>query len=155
METHVITSDVTSYSQYTSIGASHANNSSLGNYLNGMLNDVRIYDNALTPREIKNISMGLSLHYPLSDRYNSSNLIYNGYGEYGSDGWSGATVSTSDLPSDSSVKAVFTNGTTTEKIPINAKDNMFTVSCYIKSGGGPSGYVYPSIITYDIDNQFI
>lgn len=118
-------------------------------------NDVRIYDNALTPREIKNISMGLSLHYPLSDRYNSSNLIYNGYGEYGSDGWAGATVSTSDLPSDSSVKAVFTNGTTTEKIPVNAKDNMFTVSCYIKSGGGTSGYVYPSILPYDIDNKFI
>lgn len=78
METHVITSDVTSYSQYTSIGASHANNSSLGNYLNGMLNDVRIYDNALTPREIKNISQGLLLHYSLSNRgFGGENLLKN------------------------------------------------------------------------------
>ena len=127
-----------------------------GCYIPFYCNDLRVYkDEILTDKQIEHLAEGLFLHYPLSDRYNSSNLIYNGYGEYGSDGWSGATVSTSDLPSDSSVKAVFTNGTTTEKIPINAKDNMFTVSCYIKSGGGTSGYVYPSILPYDIDNKFI
>lgn len=90
METHVITSDVTSYSQYTSIGASHANNSSLGNYLNGMLNDVRIYDNALTPREIKNISQGLVLHYTLS-AMSGENLIKKSY--YSSAPWKNALSS--------------------------------------------------------------
>lgn len=34
--------------------------------LTGFLNDVRIYDTALSPREIKEISKGLVLHYPLS-----------------------------------------------------------------------------------------
>ena len=90
METHVITSDVTSYSQYTSIGASHANNSSLGNYLNGMLNDVRIYDNALTLREIKNISQGLVLHYTLS-AMSGENLIKKSY--YSSAPWKNALSS--------------------------------------------------------------
>ena len=34
--------------------------------LNGKLNDIRIYDHALSPREVKEISKGLVLHYPLA-----------------------------------------------------------------------------------------
>jgi len=30
------------------------------------MNDIRIYDTALSPREVKEISKGLVLHYPLS-----------------------------------------------------------------------------------------
>ena len=33
---------------------------------NGYINDVRLYDEALSPREIKEISKGLVLHYPLA-----------------------------------------------------------------------------------------
>lgn len=36
------------------------------NYLNGYLNDVRIYDHCLSPKEIKEISKGLCLHYKLA-----------------------------------------------------------------------------------------
>ena len=36
---------------------------------NNLLNDVRIYDHALSPLEVKQISQGLILHYPLSDAY--------------------------------------------------------------------------------------
>ena len=58
--------DVNSYSSYTTIGASQVNNSSYGNNWNGKMNDIRIYDTALSPREVKEISKGLVLHYPLS-----------------------------------------------------------------------------------------
>lgn len=44
---------------------------------NGMLNDFRLYDHCLSPMEIKQISQGLVLHYPLADKYieNTTNLI--------------------------------------------------------------------------------
>lgn len=54
---------------------------------NGMVNDVRVYDNCLSAREIKEISKGLVLHYPLSDKYalttdkavyDTSGFKYNG-----------------------------------------------------------------------------
>lgn len=49
----------------TSIGASQVNNSSYSNYLNGRLNDVRIYDHCLSQKEIEEIAKGLVLHYKL------------------------------------------------------------------------------------------
>ena len=33
---------------------------------NGLMNDIRIYDHCLSPLEVKEISKGLVLHYPLS-----------------------------------------------------------------------------------------
>lgn len=124
------------------------------NYANVKVNDFRIYDHALSPREVAEIAKGLVLHYPLNDWYNASNLVYNGFGEHGSDGWSGTTVSTSDLPSDSNVKATFTGGDSVNYIPINPNDT-FTVSCYLKTAGATSGTTYPSIKPYDIDKKFI
>lgn len=48
------------------------------NYFNGKLNDVRIYDHALSPLEIKHISQGLVLHYPLNrGGWGNENLLKN------------------------------------------------------------------------------
>ena len=51
-----------SYNRIT-IGTSAGNPN---NRANGLVNDIRIYDHALSPREIKEISKGLVLHYPLN-----------------------------------------------------------------------------------------
>lgn len=72
------------------IGMSSKNNdtnvpTSYGLY--GRLNDVRIYDHCLSPKEVKEISKGLVLHYKL-DNYIGENLIDNssnittGWGKY-------------------------------------------------------------------------
>lgn len=44
---------------------------------NGYINDVRIYDHCLSPKEVKEIAKGLVLHYPLNDAYveGTSNLF--------------------------------------------------------------------------------
>ena len=60
----------------TSIGASQTNGGGYGNYLNGKLNDVRIYDHCLSNKEIKEIAKGLMLHYKLDDSYvETSNIL--------------------------------------------------------------------------------
>ena len=44
---------------------------------NCLLNDLRIYDHALSPLEVKHLAQGLVLHYPLSDAYieSTANLL--------------------------------------------------------------------------------
>lgn len=48
------------------------------NKIEGRIQDVRIYDHALSIKEVKEISKGLCLHYKLSD-YGMSNLCSNSY----------------------------------------------------------------------------
>lgn len=53
---------------YGFIGASaNTTTTANGNFLNGYLNDVRIYNHALSAAEIHEISQGLILHYKLDD----------------------------------------------------------------------------------------
>ena len=48
-----------------------------GYYYSGKMNDVRIYDNCLSPMEVKELAKGLVLHYSLADTYveATTNLI--------------------------------------------------------------------------------
>lgn len=53
---------------------------------NGDISDVRIYDHCLSPKEVKEISKALVLHYPLNDTYiTQSTTIYDcsGYSNNG------------------------------------------------------------------------
>lgn len=62
-------------SPYFSIGNSQNGNTSTsvsGNPLNGLLNDVRIYDHALSKKEIEELSKGLIVHYKLDNPYNDN-----------------------------------------------------------------------------------
>ena len=54
-----------SFNSITSFGIGAAPNGA--EKLTGYLNDVRIYDHALSPMEVKQISQGLILHYPLNN----------------------------------------------------------------------------------------
>ena len=78
---------------YTYTGALTVKNKTSGSYylgrdsrtggtaLNGKMNDVRIYDHALSPMEVKQISQGLILHYPLNNNgWGQENLLINSYG---------------------------------------------------------------------------
>lgn len=51
--------------------------STTGQNFKGKVNDVRIYDHCLSQMEVKELSKGLVLHYPLSDKYieSTTNLI--------------------------------------------------------------------------------
>lgn len=56
------------------IGKSNANSYQS----NTLLNDVRVYDHALSPMEVKQISQGLILHYPLNNNgWGQENLLIN------------------------------------------------------------------------------
>ena len=57
------------------IGASGSANNATDNWLNGYLNDVRIYDHALSDKEVEEISKGLVLHYKLDNIVNPNLLI--------------------------------------------------------------------------------
>lgn len=53
---------------------------------NGSINDFRIYNHCLSPKEVKEISKGLVLHYKMDDKIvtnlvkNNTYIIYNNYG---------------------------------------------------------------------------
>ena len=147
------------------LGARSASSSGAGSsasyFYKGLINDFRVYDECLSPKQIKEIAKGLVAHYPLNNRFNTKNLIINGYGELGgSTGWTNSNVSTTEIPSGvANVKASFYNGNSTlnnstYRVPIYP-NHTYTISAYLKSSGATSGTTYPSIFPYDIDGKFI
>lgn len=105
------------------VGASSVNTTSGSdnNYI-GLLNDYRIYNHYLSPKEVKEISKGLVLHYPLNDAYveGTTNLvtsITNG----GQTTVNGYEVTTSGVSKDT----YFTLNLS-EKI---VAGNTYTISC--------------------------
>ena len=137
------------------IGARCRGTSSYDCYFNGKINDVRIYDHCLSQKEVEEIAKGLVLHYKLTDNETSvTNLLYNGFGESGTENWeTPANVKTDIKPSNSNIYASFIANTTKEYIPIYRNTSYF-ISFYIKQST-TSGTTYPSILPYDIDKKFI
>ena len=119
------------------------------------INDFRLYDHCLSPMEVKELSKGLVLHYPLNrGGLGPSNLITNGFGELGSENWTSSTsISTTDIPSgQSDIKASF-SGYTIEHINIYPS-HTYKFSAWIKATA-TSGNTYPSLYPYDVDGKFI
>ena len=120
-------------------------------------NDVRLYNECLSPKEIKILSQGLVCHYQLSDPYSTSNLIPNGFGQDGGLGWtSSSNISTTEIPPNQpAIKASYHSGNmTTSYIPIS-HDTTYTINMYLKAMSGATGTTYPAIYPYDIDKKFI
>lgn len=59
----------------TSFGASQTNGTGFGNYFNGCLNDIKIYDHELTKTEIKKVYKSCLLHYSFNNGYGNENLL--------------------------------------------------------------------------------
>lgn len=150
----IVYTDITS-NHFIEIGCDHPGGDE---YFTGYVNDFRIYDHCLSPKEVKEISKGLILHYKLDNGGTGpTNLLKNGFGELGTKNWDNPNnVTTTDLPSaNSNIKAKFLNTTSKEFIPVY-RNHIYKISTYIKSStGATTGYTYPSIRVYDIDKNEI
>jgi hypothetical protein len=140
------------------IGRDPNNSTVSDHYLyKGSMNDVRIYDHALSPLEVSELAKGLVVHYKLDDVQSSDNLITNGFGELGNENWtSSSAISITEIPPNHpEIKASISGGNTSvEYIPISP-NHLYTISCYIKAMSGASGNKYPSLYAYDIDKKMI
>lgn len=83
-----------------------------GNVLNGWMNDIRLYDHALSKREIHEINKGLILHYMLS-KPDNVNYFVNSNFYNGTSGWYGVNSSSIRIESKDGRKCITgTKGTT-------------------------------------------
>lgn len=118
---------------------------SLTNYFpfNGQICDFRVYDNALSPREVKEISKGLVLHYPLA-MPGQENLIVNSSGYGGINGWNVSKANSLSVVDDSGNKCLKITSVSgdTNRININQSLNSkidinnlttYTISFYYKA----------------------
>ena len=126
-----------------SIGASQSSGSDYDNFLNGKLNDIRIYDHCLSPMEVKELSKGLVLHYPLNRQgWGQENLILNSNTFAVGGGATGITPSTTAegyhqviaASGNSNWHASWATATSTSLLENTfAEGDPFTISFTIKS----------------------
>lgn len=146
------TTYVPNFAGITHISIGRSTNNS-GYQTNCSLNDFRIYDHCLSSMEVKQISQGLVLHYPLNHMgLGPNNLLYNGFGEFGTENWSSPSNIYDEVPPNHpEIKKSFGNNTSLEYIPV-IKGHTYKVSGWIKAvSATATGNVYPSILDYDRD----
>lgn len=137
-----------SYHSTTSwmIGANPYNDSPAGDYTNGYINDVRMYDHALSVKEIRELAKGLVLHYDFEDEYaegttNLCNTLTNmsNWGTYAN--LTTTTISSEGTPCPSSEIKYSTFDVTTSggnyfrsasSVAVDAS-STYTISVYIKT----------------------
>lgn len=99
------------------------------------LNDVRIYDHCLSPKEVKEISKGLVLHYPLNDIYNGSYNLLNDSDTFTNWGYYEAGYTEIKINEFGRKSLIITNkrswcgATHSVQIP---SAGTYTISCYCK-----------------------
>jgi len=119
------------------------------------MNDLRIYDEALSPMQIKLISQGLVAHYLLNrNSLGAINLLKNGFGELGAENWQDASNMYDDVPANHpEIYHSYKNVTSVEYIPIY-RNHTYQFSTWVKAASS-SGSSYPSLSPYDADKNFI
>ena len=121
------------------------------------MNDIRAYDHALSDLEVKELAKGLAYHLSFDTSgipINNKNLIINGFGDLGNDGWSIAP-DTSNVPATpEGVVGSFVSSSHSNYVPL-VYDHTYTISATIKAKGSGTAAVYPSLRCYDIDKKEI
>lgn len=146
-----------------SVGASQANGSGYGNFLNGRLNDVRIYDHCLSSMEVKELAKGLVLHYPLNQ---STSILTNSNDtiEYDCSGYcnNGKRIGTFTWNNDTPKYAVSTVFTGSQRIEAPWGPNeatSFTVAGWFYNSNGTTYYgaknTYNTYICLEQSRYFI
>lgn len=110
------------------------------------LADVRIYDECLSVKQIKEISKGLILHYPLNSGYGNENLLVNTYEGYYGNG----TVLTDETYNGFKIRYLKYEGTSYKdciaksSIISPTANTYYTVSFWAKGNCGISNFFYPN-----------
>ena len=112
---------------------------------NNLLNDIRIYDHALSPLEVKQISQGLILHYPLNrNGWGQENLLKKSGFFKTFQGWTNNQSVTISVENNE-LKAIINQNTSTPgiktTIPISLNAGVYTASLLIKVKNGGKDYV--------------
>ena len=114
--------------------------------LNGKLNDIRVYDHALSPKEVKELSKGLCLHYKLDGVCNTIDSTEWDCSGFGNNGIKNGSITVSNDTGRYSSSYKF--GTTSSKIKLPAFSysglaNSYSFSWWQKntgSGNMPWGF---------------
>jgi hypothetical protein len=140
--------DMTNMSSIFSMGASHINGSGWGNYLDGKMNDFRVYDSALSLKEIYELSRAKVLHYKFDELQEPTvNIANNVYLGFSGDRWQKVTSFPAGMPVDAQVfKRINANtywGSFSSFIPTNPTpyNRTFTVSFWYYLEAGYDGTV--------------
>lgn len=112
---------------------------------NGNLNDVRIYNHALSPKEIEILSRGLVAHYPLCNNGNGqANLLKNSNFTEGSSGSQGYNFSATWAKQTDCMKITSTDATAglyTANYDSVTTGDMATFSAYVKADASMTIYI--------------
>lgn len=120
---------------YPRIGNDYRGNSNNTVSYQGYLNDFRMYNHCLSPKEVEEIAKGLILHYPLNQLYDN-NIIYDTSG-YCNNGTIVGDITTITPSPRYNCATNFINNTSGIKINNNSFSSIlnldFTFSFWIKS----------------------
>ena len=129
-------------------GWSFANSSGAGLFngykLKGYLQDVRIYDNCLSAKEVKELSKGLVLHYTFNTTtdYSSTNIPPDNAGF----GYNATTYGTLVASVDSGAKykncVKFNNGSALRTTDVIGSANEFSISVWLKPTVNQAGCIW-------------
>jgi len=141
---------------YAVIGGSQGNTTAVptDNALNGYLQDVRIYDHALSAAEIKELARGLMVHYPLNDWHSDRYNLLSNTATFTTSNWARSNTSQITVPSSGILKIAVTTSARYARYKTNLDyadygPGIYTVSYEAREEPvATSGYASAGIYTY-------